>query len=72
MPLVEESVELMRDEGLPAIWAKAGMFLAIVQLVQSGELHAAAEWARRGAACAHLAMGTDSAVYRKFAGLLGE
>jgi hypothetical protein len=66
---VDEHLRLMRDEGLPSIWGKAGMFLALVQLMQRGERGAAAECARKGAAFARLALGEDSSVYLRFAQL---
>ena len=63
---VQEHLGLMRAEGLPLIWGKAGMFLALVQLIQHGERAAAAECARKGAAFAQLALGEDSSVYLRF------
>ena len=67
--LVEELLELMRAEQLPLVWAKAGLFLAIVQLKGSGHLAAVAQMAARGAAASLQALGDDSSVYRKFASL---
>jgi len=66
---VAESVALLNAEGLPLVWAKAGMLLVIVQLKQSARLGRAAHWARRGAAAATFALGDDSATFLKFASL---
>jgi Rps23 Pro-64 3,4-dihydroxylase Tpa1-like proline 4-hydroxylase len=66
---VEESVALLNAEGLPLVWAKAGMLLVIVQLKQAARLGRAAHWARRGAAAATFALGDDSATFLKFASL---
>ena len=68
--VVGEHLRLMREEGLPLIWGKAGMFLLIVHFVQRGERRAAADTARQGAELACLALGEDSSVYQKFASLL--
>ena len=64
--LVEEHEQLMRDEGLPLIWARAGLFLAIVRLRERHSLVRAAEFAARGARYARLALGDDSTVHAKF------
>ena len=66
---VAESVALLNAEGLPLVWAKAGMLLVIVQLKQAARLGRAAHWARRGAAAATFALGDDSATFLKFASL---
>ena len=66
---VEESVALLNAEGLPLVWAKAGMLLVLVQLKQAARLGRAAHWARRGAAAASFALGDDSATFLKFASL---
>ena len=67
--LVDELVALSRQEGIPLIWAKAGLIFAVVRLKQAGDDAAAAERAAIGAACARLTLGEDSSVYRKLAGL---
>ena len=69
MQLVDELVALSRQEGIPLIWAKAGLIFAVVRLKQAGDDAAAAERAAIGAACARLTLGEDSSVYRKLAGL---
>lgn len=67
--LAEEQLALMRAEGEPLVWARAGIILTIAQLKASGELAAAARWARVGAEGARVALGDDSSVYLKFASL---
>ena len=61
--LVEEQLELMRTEGVPLIWARAGMLLAIVHLKRISRYEDAAKWAERGAAHARLALGDDSSAF---------
>lgn len=67
--LVEEQLELMRTEGVPLIWARAGMLLAIVHLKRISRYEDAAKWAERGAAHARLALGDDSSAFLKFSSL---
>eukprot|EP00966_Prymnesium_polylepis_P158186 3656174-Prymnesium_polylepis.1 len=54
---------------MPLVWAKAGLFLAIVQLKSQGELDRAAALAVRGAESACDALGDDSSVFLKFSSL---
>ena len=68
--MVEELLELMRAEELPLVWAKAGLFLALVQLKGSGHLAAAAQMAAQGAAVSLRALGEDSSVHCKFVNLV--
>ena len=65
----EEQCALMEAEGVPLVWAKAAMLLAIVHLKETGEPRAAARWARRGAESARLALGEDSSAFLKFSSL---
>ena len=67
--LVAEHTRLMREEGLPLIWGRAGIILALVELKNRAELRAAAELAAVGADCALVALGEDSSVFRRFDGL---
>jgi predicted nicotinamide N-methyase len=67
--LVREHVSLMRAEGLPPVWGKAGIILAIVQLKTDGDIAAAGEMAATGADIAKRALGTDSSSYVRFAAL---
>ena len=67
--LVAEHARLMREEGLPLIWGRAGVILALVELKNRAELRAAAELAAVGADCALVALGEDSSVFRRFDGL---
>jgi hypothetical protein len=62
----EELLRLMHEEGVPQVMAKGGLFLAIVALVRQGEASEAARLACKGAECARVALGDDSAVYLKF------
>ena len=64
--LVQEHIQLMREEGLPLIWSRAGVILSIVQLKERGELAEAAALAKQGAEFAAVALGTDSSVYLRF------
>ena len=41
--LVDEHLRLMDEEGLPLVWGKAGIILAVVELHERGEMRAAAE-----------------------------
>ena len=67
---VEEQLRLMEKEGLPAVYAKAGLLLAVVACVQRGELRAAATWVECGLECTRVALGEDSGAYRRFKGLM--
>ena len=69
--LLEEMILLMRDEGVPLVWAQAGFILAIVHLRTRGDLRMAARLAHDAASAARIALGEDSSVYRKFARLAG-
>ena len=68
--VVEESLWLMNEEGLPPVWGKAGVFLLVAQLVTQGDRRGAAKWARRGAIAARPALGEDSSVFRRFSELV--
>jgi hypothetical protein len=63
---VEEQCSLLAEEGLPLVWAKAGLLLATIELQRSGETRAAAKLAARGAESARLALGEDSSVFERF------
>jgi hypothetical protein len=62
--LVEEATGLLAAEQLPRSWAKLYMLRLISSSADTGDAKAAGEWARRAAACAREACGTDSAAYR--------
>ena len=61
-----QHIELMRLEGLPLVWGKAGILLTIVALKDAGEYASAARWAAQGAKHAHEALGADSSTYSQF------
>ena len=43
--LASEHLRLMKAEGVPLVWGRAGIILAIVNLKESGDLRGAAAWA---------------------------
>jgi hypothetical protein len=61
--LVSEAVGLLRDEGLPASWAKIYYLRLVGSAADAGDVEAAGEWARKAAACACEACGADSPSY---------
>lgn len=62
--LVNEAVQLMEEEGLPACWAKLYFLRLIGSAADAGDAKAAGLWARKAAACARDECGEDSHEYR--------
>ena len=62
---VKALVELLRDEQMPASWAKDALLAATASAQLSGDSAAAREWAIAAAACAREAHGEDSRVHRR-------
>ena len=63
--LVSEHLVLMYEEGLPIIWGRAGLILAIVELKNGGDLTRAGQLAAVGAECAKIALGADSSAFMR-------
>lgn len=68
--LVDELLRLHVEDGMPLIWAKSPIFLALLACRKAKDFKAAAAWARRGATCARIALGSDSGVFKKFDALV--
>ena len=62
--LVLEAVDILREEGLPASWAKSYLLRLVVSAADTGNAELAESWARKAAVCAREACGVDSAAYR--------
>ncbi len=54
---------------MPLVWAKSAVFAALLASKRAGDGKGAAEWAKKGARIARLALGDDSGVAKKFESL---
>jgi hypothetical protein len=68
--LADELLGLLSAEGLPRLWARAGLLLGIARLRHEGRLEEAAAMARAGAEVAAECLGSDSSSYATFAALV--
>ena len=66
LAIVEALWGLAHAEGLPAVWYRTWVILAMRHAKEVGDAEAAIRWAERGAQCACLALGAESPTTIKF------